>query len=375
MTEKEKLISSLSEQSGKSIKEVTSLIKEKVNELSGLVSEEGAIYILANEMGVRLENDKPKRDVTLVKIQEITEPKMPVSFVCKVLQKYSKVSFSSEKGSSGAVQSLLVGDESALIRVVFWNDKTEVLETVNEGDILKILNAYTRENNRDTSRLEVHFGQYSEIEVNPKGIVVESLAYSAAPEFVHKSISELEEEQKNVKIKGVVTDFDIPRFYVGCPQCFRKVFADEDIHKCSEHGEVTAIKIPIVSAVVDDSTGNIVVVGFRDRAQQLMGMDAEEIIGLAEDMDKYKAFTKRIVGAKVELGGNISQSSVTGDKQLVVNSLLTIEMKSVDEIAKELIEEEKIKGKTAAKKEESPKVEDDDDDLDIEEIDIDEDLL
>lgn len=49
MTEKDKLLNDLVEKSGKDKEEIEKMISEKTNELSGLVSEEGAIYILANE--------------------------------------------------------------------------------------------------------------------------------------------------------------------------------------------------------------------------------------------------------------------------------------------------------------------------------------
>ena len=172
MSEKEKLLDNLVKKSGKKKEELSKLISEKVNELSGLISDEGAIYIIANELGVRLDSERPKKEANLVKIEEVTEPKTPVSLVCKVIRKYDRVSFSSKNGGEGSVQSILVGDESGIIRIVFWNDKTEILDNVHEGDVLKIINAYTKENN-NSERIEIHYGQYSDVEVNPKGLKVE----------------------------------------------------------------------------------------------------------------------------------------------------------------------------------------------------------
>ena len=45
------LIEKISKESGKSVKSVTDLIDEKKEELSGLVSEEGAAYIVGRELG------------------------------------------------------------------------------------------------------------------------------------------------------------------------------------------------------------------------------------------------------------------------------------------------------------------------------------
>ena len=367
MEEKDKLLKNLAEKSGKSVTDLNALITQKMDELSGLISEEGAIYIIANELGVRLESEKPKKEANLVKIDEINEPKTPVSLQCKVIRKYDRVTFNSKNGE-GSVRSLFVGDETGVTRLVFWNEKTDILDTINEGDILKISNAYTRENTNQ-NRIEVHYGQYSDIEVNPEGVEIETQPW--APEEIEstdKKIKEIAEGDRNIKVSAVVTDFDIPRFYLGCPECFKKVTQDDGVYKCGEHGEIKLLRVPIVNLIIDDSSGTINVVGFRDRATDITSLKGDDIIKLAEDIDKYREFCARIIGSKIEVVGNVSVSQMTGENQLLVNQVSSVELKSVEEVAKDLIKEESLK-----KKDEDDLI---DDDLgDIEEIDIDDDLL
>lgn len=366
MTEKEKLIENLISKSGKSTEEISKLVADKVNELSGLVSEEGAIYIVANDLGIKLDAERPKKEADSMKIEDITEAKVPTSLTCKVIRKYDKVTFQSKSGSEGSVQSVLVGDESGIIRIVFWNEKTDVLENIQEGDILAIINAYTRENT-NSERIEIHFGQYSDIEVNPEGVAITLPEFTPRDiEFKEKKVNEIEEGEKNIKINGIITDFDIPRFYVGCPECFKKVQQDDGKQECAQHGEVKANKIPIVNLIVDDGTGTITVVGFRDRAEELTGAKTEEVLSFTEDIDKYRSYCKKIVGAKVELGGNVGINSMTGDKQVMANQVLNLELKTVDEIVQDELAEEKQKKEATS---------DDDLDIDIEEIDFDDDML
>lgn len=386
MEEKEKLLKSLAELTKKSEKELQKLVLDKINELSGLVSEEGAIYIIANELGVKLANDKVKKNTVQAefkKINEITEAKMPVSLVCRVIKKYEKVSFSTKAGTSGCVQSLLVGDDTGVIRVVFWNDKTEMLEKIKEKDVLKVINAYTREN-PNLERIELST-QYSEIEINPKGVEVKLKEFvQTGIEFKSKKISELSEGDKNIKLTVIVTDFEIPRFYFACPECFKKIFQDEGSQKCAEHNEVKAIKIPIVNLIVDDGENTITIVGFRDRAENLTGAKAEEIISLTQDIDKYKNFSKKMIGSKMNIAGNVSVSSMTGDKQFLVSQVLGVEFKEISEIVNELVKESTDKKKPKEKKIESKNEEktakekaifEEEIDLEIEEINIDDDLL
>jgi replication factor A1 len=372
MTEKEKLIDSLAQKSGKTKEELNEMISEKVNELSGLISEEGAVYIIANELGVRLESERPKKDANLVKIDEITQPKVPVSLNCKVLRKYDRVNFSSKNGGEGSVQSLLVGDETGIIRLAFWNDKTQLLDNIHEGDILKVINVYSRENTNQ-ERIEIHYSQYSDIEVNPKGLEIKVKEMNIADLGTPKKISELEEGDKNIKLEGIVTDFEIPRYYIGCPECFKKVIKDENSYQCAEHGEVESIKIPIVNVILDDGDATISVVGFRDRAEKMTQLSDKDIIQLTEDIDKYRDFSKKIIGSKLEIIGNSSLNNMTGDIQVIANQILNIEFKNIEEVAKEMIKEDNTSKKTENKKKDNVSKQEDLDD--IEEIDIDDDLL
>jgi hypothetical protein len=364
MSEKEKLLLELVKKSGKNEEDIEKLVLNKVNELSGLVSEEGAMYIIANELGVKLGTERQKKtNNEMKKIKEITEAKVPISFNSKVIRKYDKVTFSSQNGSEGNVQSLLVGDDEAIIRIVFWNDKTEILDNIQENDILKILNAYTRENN-NSGRIEVHFGQYSDIEVNPKDVKIELKEFVPQNvDFEGKKINETEEGNRNILLKGTITSFEIPRFYLACPECFKKVFQDEDKQKCAVHGEVEAIRIPIINFMLDDGSGHIEAVAFRDRAEKICSLESKDIISLTEDIEKYNNFSKNMIGASIEVGGNISISTLSGEKQILVNQLIKLETKTIEEVANEIIEEDNNSKKMI------------EDDLDIEEIDIDDDLL
>lgn len=360
MSEKEKLLDNLIKKSSKTEEEIEKLIENKLNELSGLISEEGAIYIIANDLGIRLDNENIKKTADYVKIDDIKEPKTPVSFECKVIRKYDKVTFSSNN-NEGQVQSILVGDETGIVRVVFWHEKTSILENIQDGDILRIINAYTRENLRN-ERIEIHYGQYSDIEVNPQGLKIQVKEYKNLDlDFTEKKIEDLEENDKNVKISGLITDFDIPRFYLGCPECFKKVFQDEEIYKCAEHDEVIPKKIPIINAIIDDGTGTLTIVGFRDRAEQLCKMDSQAIISLSQDIEKYRSFSKQLIGSSIIIGGNIGLSNMTGEKQLIVNQVIDIKLKDVDET---------LKNKNSASDKKKSKNEKEEEDFDIEEIEI-----
>ena len=383
----DKLYETLSSKSSQEISYLKNLVEKKVKDLSGLVSEEGAIYIVANELGVKLEA-KTQASVPssqdYVKIEQINQPNVSLNLASKVLKKYDLVEFTMKSGDKGQIQSVLVGDETGIIRVAFWGDKAELLQEVERDTILDIKNVYVRENTT-TSRMELHFSQYSDLVVNPD-YIQDIQVKNVRPQSTPKLIEELELEDRNVSIKATIVDIDVPRFYLGCPHTFKKVFNDDGKYISPEHGEVDPIKIPITNVVVNDSSGTMSIVAFRDRAELLFSKSSEEIVKLAEDLESYREVSKNLVGSLVEVVGNVGENQMTGELQLIVNDVVFVnktEGELADMVEKDskdsLQKEEKNSTEISQDLEENNKrkQEDDsfmDDDLDLEEIDLDDDL-
>src|SRR3990167_10045385 len=131
--------------------ELEQKLKAKINELSGLISEEGAAHIIANELNVEIVSTTTQKKL---KVKEIYAGMRSVTTVGKVVRKFEVREFSKDI-RSGKVCSLILGDETGTVRVVFWNDQVDALKKVSEGDILLVQDGYARENNNDR---EVHLG-------------------------------------------------------------------------------------------------------------------------------------------------------------------------------------------------------------------------
>ena len=361
----EKLIQLICDKSGKTKEDIESLINSKVDEFSGLVTKEGAAHIIANDLGVKMETNIPDREFKFVKLDEIKDEVRNISFICKVIKKYPLVEFNSKTSDSkGQVQSLLVGDEKDIIRVTFWNSETSILENINEEDILEIKNTNSKKN-QNMDRYDIHYNQYSDLSVNPEGIEITLKKFEPKEiEFTEKKINEIEDNNRNVKIIGRIVDFEIPRFYLADPKTFKKVLQENGKFLSPvTNEEIEPIKVPIVNIRVDDGSGSIQVVAFRERAEEIMKEKSENITKLGENTEDFNLFTKKLVGAKVELGGNVSVREMSGDKQFLINQVLNIEHNEVstDKLAEEIVKENETKS--------------DDDDLDIDDIDLDDDIV
>lgn len=108
--------------------------------------------------------------------------------------------FDRDDGSTGRVGNLLLGDESGRIRVTLWDDSVEVLDAVDPGDGVEVVDGYVRE--RDGA-LELHCNDRSAIES-----VEESVAYEPDATPV-----ESVEIGASVDIAGVIRSADPVRTF------------------------------------------------------------------------------------------------------------------------------------------------------------------
>ena len=94
-----------------------------------------------------------------------------VTIVGRVVAVFPTKTF--EGSRSGKLASLLVADRSGVLRVVFWNDKTSLLDSgeISVGNVIRVCHGYTREGRG--SGVELHISEKSEVCTNPEDVRVE----------------------------------------------------------------------------------------------------------------------------------------------------------------------------------------------------------
>ncbi len=293
---KEKLVAS-----GKlTAAELNARISKKINDLSGLISEEGAAHIIANELGVEIMTSQQNK----LKIKQVYAGMRSVSTIGKVIRKFEAREFTTNE-RSGKVCSLILGDETGTIKVVFWNDQVDLLSAVNEGDIIRVKEAYVRENNGNK---EIHLGNAGEIEVNPAGETVNSVRESNT--YERKKINELSDGDFGAEILGTVVQVFDPRFFNICPQCGKKVLESADGFICGEHGKVEASLSYVMNAVLDDGSGNIRGVFWKNQTNHLLEKNEEEISSYKEDLTKFEDLKNELLGEQFKLAGKVKRNDM-----------------------------------------------------------------
>ncbi|MCD6558055.1 MAG: DUF2240 family protein [Candidatus Aenigmarchaeota archaeon] len=266
----EEIIKKISEKSGKSEKEIKRLVSEKIEELSGLISDEGAAHIVAKELGVDIIEKRERRNYRL-NIGSVVVGMRSVDVVGKVSY-ISPVKEFKTNNSTGCVASVYLVDETGSIRLSLWNEETEVLDKIDVGDTIRV-QGYVKDN-RGTP--ELRLGKYGKIMKSDEKIDVD---VGIGQEYKRKKICELTLGMRAETRATLVQVFETKPIFEVCPICGKRVKKDGDAWVCEEHGEQEPKRVLLFSGVIDDGTGNIRAVGFRENAEKLFGIKTEEAVG------------------------------------------------------------------------------------------------
>jgi len=372
---KEQIVKKIIESTSLSLDDINNKIKHKLDQLSGLVSEDGAAHIVANELGVQL---IPSTEQAL-EIGNLLEGLRNVELNVKVLRKFEIKEFNSARGP-GKLASFVVIDKTGRIRATLWNTKVdELFGKINQGDIITIKNAYVRKNNY-TGALDLNLGDNAEIIVGPEGITIDVDEETTT----RKKINELGANDFRAEVLATIVQVSDIRFWETCPECNKKPKFENDKYLCAEHGEVPANKLGysyVLNCYLDDGSASIRTVFWRDQIQKLLGESHKNILKFREAPDMFEPFKSSLLGEMIKVIGRVNKNEAFDRVELVAMEIVKNpnpeeEIKTLPEAlnkSKDLLdpkapkEETPKKIKVEAQKEEIPSLDD------IEEISIDDD--
>jgi len=301
-------------------------LKGKINDLSGLISEEGAAHIIANELGVKVVEEEGR-----LKVKDIYAGMRNVEVLGKVVNKFEVREF--EKGDrKGKVGNFILGDKTGTMRIVCWNDQADILDKIKEEDIILIKSGYVKENN--FNQKELHLNDRSKILVNPEGesigVVRQGLNYE------RKKIGELREGDEGVEILGTIVQVFDPRYFGVCSACYKKIVEKEDGFYCSEHGKVEPGNSYVLNVVLDDGSGTIRGVFWRNQTNNLVGKNEEEMLKFKDNLGLFEDVKTDLLGEQFRLVGRVNRNDMF--ERLEFNAQMVFKAEPREEIRR--LEEE-----------------------------------
>jgi ssDNA-binding replication factor A large subunit len=309
--EYESILSHIEEKTNLKREEIERKIIEKQRELSGLVSKEGAAHIVAKELGLDLFKKAERR----LQIKNVLPQIRNVNLTARILRVFDIIEFERD-GRKGRVANVILGDESGTLRLSLWNDQTQFLENLKPGLAIEIFNAYSKEDTR--GGVEIRLTNKGGIKILETSDIppLEDIREPAAK---RNQISNFKEGVSYEIRAALVQLFETNVFYEICPNCNKRLNNNE----CKEHGKVEPGYLVVLSGVIDDGSGNIRAVFFRDAALNLIGLDLKEALskrdGFFEEID--------VLGKEFVLNGKVRKNPMFGRLEFVINSVREIDSK------------------------------------------------
>jgi ssDNA-binding replication factor A large subunit len=266
------LMQKIMEKTGQPQDEVQQKVLEKQRELSNLVSKEGAAYIIAKELGLDIFQKSQRR----LEIKNVVPRIRDLRLSARVIRVFEPRDFKGKNGKQGKVASIILGDETGNIRLSLWDNQTDILEKITAGMAVETFGAYTKEDGM--GGVELRLGNRGGVKILDDSALPTFDKIKKVSENGRKSISELQEGENAELRASMVQIFETSIFYEICPQCGTRVTKEGSGFKCAEHGIVVPTKTIVLSGIMDDGTGNIRVVFFRDAALELIGMDMKKAL-------------------------------------------------------------------------------------------------
>ena len=293
----EKILERISKVSGLSKEELVEKVEAKRTKLSGLISKEGALQVIAAELGISFEDEK-------LKINELLPGMRKVKVVAKVITLYPVRTFTNKNGDQGKVANMIVADDTSNIKVVLWD--TNHIELIEKGKIaqdivIEIAGASMRDN-------EIHLGSFSEIKVSKE--ILSNL--KTEKQIKEKEICDLVLGDY-VKTRAFVVQAFEPKFFEVNKETGRKITDEE------RASGIQPEKRMLMTIVLDDGFETIKAVMFSEVLNKFG-------INSIEDLNLLNQQRENILGKEMFFVGNCRRNSYFNSQELILEDVQELDL-------------------------------------------------
>lgn len=313
------LVTELENKSNLKKDDILNLVDKKYLEMKNLITKEGAIYLVAREFGVYL----PENATGRLPIKNITPGMRNVSAIGRIFR-ISKISeFIKSNGTAGRVSNIFIGDNTGFIRIPLWDEQVKLLEdnTISLGDIIQVNNGLARENTFGDVEISLgRFGSINHIEVYVELPSTEGLSKMFLNMFPERTDISSVISGGNFEIKGTVVQLFRGNFLFDvCPMCGGKA----ESSRCIEHGDVSPSHALVLSFILDDGTGDLRCVLFREVAEKMCGITSEELSEMDTE-NRYQLLSDKLLGKEFILSGRMKKNKLYDRLEMMVNNFKDI---------------------------------------------------
>ena len=272
-------------------------------------------------------------------IDSLSENSTSIVIQGKVLRKDPLREFTRKDGSQGKLQALIVSDSTGQVRIIAWDNNAQKLSEAQEGLGYEFGNLSSKTTEQG---IELLFGRGSYL----KPIELENIddILMTADTLINRPYPMGTEEPREiatvqdgefVTIEGTIVKIFEPVIYSACPECNKKITAD---NMCETHGLVQeASKRGILSLVVDDATETLHCTFFGDQVERVLGLSIEDLEALKEEHspEAIQAFLdEKLLLSEIRITGKVRLREEM--KRLEINVSRFVFLNPKDEVEKTL---------------------------------------
>ena len=278
-------INKIIEGTGLTRKEIQDIVEDKKNELKGLISDEGALFIIAKELGVdvKSENKDFLKEIE-IKISDITHNMKNIMLFGRIKDVYNVNKFKKKDGSDGYVGAFLLHDKSGDVRIVLWDEQVSIFNEpeFKNNELVKIVNGNAKKGKFGGT--EIHIGRFGKLILSP-----DDVDYKNYPKIKVEliKIRDINLNLKSVSIEGkVIQIFPLKEFE----------------RKNGELGKV-------MSLTLLDSTGSVRIAFWNNDTDKLIGIESGDIISITNLTPKLSTLDSRTVDLNSSRSSKIEKKS------------------------------------------------------------------
>lgn len=135
----------------------------------------------------------------LMKIADIKSGMSDVSVLARVYRIGEIREFNKSDERRGKVVSIMLKDETGMIRLNLWDEEAENSKHLKEGDYIFVEHGYAR---ASLGEVALNLGRNGRMTINPKGVRIEEFGWGEEA----REISGLREGETNITIRGKIID-------------------------------------------------------------------------------------------------------------------------------------------------------------------------
>ena len=294
--------------SGFSEAELEKQVKNKAEEFGGFMSEQGILFAIAREKGVRLnspdidqhlyemfEDEFDYNDFT-IDISEIKEGMTNIVLLGKIINVFPSREFTRKDGSMGAVCSFLLADSTETVKIILWDDHAKAAknEYFRVNELVRVIGGYSKAGK--SGDLEVHLGRKGKLVLSP-----EDISQSAKDKLESVKIDQNREKSYNTIPKESLREFILQNKFVSSVKGTVKIENFKELElKSGEKSFLLALLLEVESFAI---------------RVKIWGMEAIECLKLVSDGDCVSITNLAV-----------KENSYTSDKELVFTKNSTLKI-------------------------------------------------